>query len=103
MVESESACPFSGQLKFLFGNIFDCYGTLINFQMADVAREVFADRITPEQMPQFITDFAAYPDWNPFIRSIEGEALPQSKLKARLQPSGGRALAFNPTILNSRR
>ncbi|HKX84489.1 MAG TPA: ATP-binding protein [Pyrinomonadaceae bacterium] len=28
MVESEPVCPFSGQLKFLFGNIFDCYGTL---------------------------------------------------------------------------
>ncbi len=28
----------------------DCHGTLINFQMADLARELFADRIKPEDM-----------------------------------------------------
>ncbi len=39
---------------------FDCYGTLTNFQMKDLAREIFADRITAEQMPQFIANFAAY-------------------------------------------
>jgi len=39
---------------------FDCYGTLTRFRMKDMATEMFADRITPEQMPQFIKDFAAY-------------------------------------------
>ncbi len=39
---------------------FDCYGTLTRFRMKDMAQEMFADRITPEQMPQFIADFAAY-------------------------------------------
>jgi len=51
---------------------FDCYGTLINFQMADLARELFADRIKPEDMAQFTTDFARYRldevmgDWRPY-------------------------------------
>jgi 2-haloacid dehalogenase len=51
---------------------FDCYGTLINFQMADLAREVFADRIAPENMEQFTRNFAAYRldevicDWKPY-------------------------------------
>ncbi len=39
---------------------FDCYGTLIYFQMANMARELFSDRITAEQMPQFCKDFSAY-------------------------------------------
>jgi len=39
---------------------FDCYGTLTRFRMKDMAQEIFSDRITPEQMPQFIADFAAY-------------------------------------------
>ncbi len=39
---------------------FDCHGTLIYFQMAPMARKLFADRITPEQMPQFVDDFSAY-------------------------------------------
>ena len=51
---------------------FDCYGTLINFQMADVARELYADRIAPENMAKFTQDFSAYRldevmgDWKPY-------------------------------------
>lgn len=39
---------------------FDCYGTLINFEMAPKAREVFADRIAAADMDQFNRDFSAY-------------------------------------------
>lgn len=39
---------------------FDCYGTLIRFRMADMAREMFPDRIAPEKMEAFVKDFAAY-------------------------------------------
>lgn len=39
---------------------FDCYGTLTRFRMKDMATEMFADRVSPEHMPQFIKDFAAY-------------------------------------------
>jgi 2-haloacid dehalogenase len=51
---------------------FDCYGTLINFRMADVARELFAGRVAPERMHQFTRDFSAYRldevmgDWKPY-------------------------------------
>jgi 2-haloacid dehalogenase len=55
---------------------FDCYGTLINFQMADVARELFADRIAPENMLQFTRDFSSYRldevmgDWKPYDQIV---------------------------------
>ncbi|AWN15051.1 haloacid dehalogenase type II [Salinisphaera sp. LB1] len=40
---------------------FDCYGTLTNFQMTGLAKELFADRIPePERMARFCTDFGAY-------------------------------------------
>ncbi len=39
---------------------FDCYGTLTRFRMGEMTRELFADRIRPEQMEQFIADFTAY-------------------------------------------
>ena len=51
---------------------FDCYGTLIHFRMAETAREIFPDRIAPEQMESFVRDFAAYRldevlgAWKPF-------------------------------------
>ena len=55
---------------------FDCYGTLINFQMADVARELYADRIAPENLEQFTRDFSSYrldevmADWKPYNQVV---------------------------------
>jgi len=52
---------------------FDCYGTLIHFRMGDVARELFADRVAPDRMDQFVRDFSAYRldevmgDWKPYV------------------------------------
>ncbi len=39
---------------------FDCYGTLINFEMAPVARQVYADRLSGEALEVFCRDFSAY-------------------------------------------
>ncbi|MDE1186016.1 MAG: haloacid dehalogenase type II [Pantoea sp.] len=39
---------------------FDCYGTLINFDMAGAAERCFNDRVAPEAMRAFTTDFARY-------------------------------------------
>ncbi|MFU9138075.1 haloacid dehalogenase type II [Erwinia tasmaniensis] len=39
---------------------FDCYGTLINFDMAGAAAARFASRVSPEKMTAFTTDFAYY-------------------------------------------
>lgn len=50
---------------------------------------------------QLLTDFDAYPQWNPFIRSIEGKPEPNSKLKIFIQPSGARGMKFSPTVLKA--
>ncbi|WP_313688346.1 haloacid dehalogenase type II [Pantoea sp.] len=39
---------------------FDCYGTLINFDMAGAAERCFKERVAPEAMRAFTTDFARY-------------------------------------------
>ena len=39
---------------------FDCYGTLIDFQMSRMTRTMFAERIAANRMDAFITDFSAY-------------------------------------------
>ncbi|WP_062111908.1 haloacid dehalogenase type II [Aureimonas sp. AU40] len=39
---------------------FDCYGTLIYFEMAPVARALYADRVAPEAMDRFIADFSSF-------------------------------------------
>jgi len=39
---------------------FDCYGTLIYFEMAPAARRAYADRLTPEQLDAFCDAFSNY-------------------------------------------
>lgn len=56
---------------------FDCYGTLTRFQMAEMAQELFAARLAPAAMPQFVRDFSAYRrdevlgDWKPYADVIK--------------------------------
>ena len=46
-----------------------------------------------------LTDFASYPDWNPFIRRIEGEPRVGTRLTVTVQPPGERPMSFRPTVL----
>lgn len=46
-----------------------------------------------------LTDFARYPQWNPFIKSIEGQMQQGAKLRVVIQPPGGKAMTFTPTLL----
>lgn len=39
---------------------FDCYGTLTNFGMARMTREMFTDRIGADRIEEFVKTFAAY-------------------------------------------
>ncbi len=56
-------------------------------------------RATPERVWDVLTDFAAYPDWNPFIPHIAGPLVVGARLDARLRPPGGRGMRFRPTLL----
>ncbi|HEX7761087.1 MAG TPA: haloacid dehalogenase type II [Caulobacteraceae bacterium] len=55
---------------------FDCYGTLTKFRMGDMARELFPDRIAPENMDLFVKNFSAYRldevlgAWKPYAEVI---------------------------------
>lgn len=44
-------------------------------------------------------DFARYPQWNPFVSSIEGAPTIGSRLKVKIQPPGGNAMTFRPVVL----
>lgn len=56
---------------------------------------------TPDRVWEILTDFAAYPEWNPFIHMIQGQAAVGSKLEVRIEPPGGRAMTFKPTVLEA--
>lgn len=46
-----------------------------------------------------LIDFPAYPEWNAFIRQISGRPEVGTRLEVRIQPPGGRAMTFKPTVL----
>lgn len=46
-----------------------------------------------------LTDFGKYGEWNPFIRSIEGNKEIGARLNVFLQPSGTRGMRFRPMLL----
>lgn len=49
---------------------------------------------------QVLTDFAAYPEWNPLIVEARGEAAAGKRLRIRVRLPGWPAMAFRPTVLH---
>ena len=54
---------------------------------------------TPERVWTILVDFPAHPEWNPFVRSIKGVAKKGEQLAVSIQPAGGKAMTFRPTVL----
>ena len=54
-----------------------------------------------ERVWEVLTDFAAYPAWNPFITKLEGTARVGERLAITVQPPGGTAMSFKPTVLRA--
>jgi hypothetical protein len=46
-----------------------------------------------------VTDFARYPDWNPFIIELDGQAEAGSRLRATFALSGRRTRTFTPVVV----
>ena len=48
-----------------------------------------------------LTDFAAFPTWNPFVTQAQGEIREGARLRVRIEPPGGRVMTFTPTVLRA--
>ena len=53
---------------------------------------------TPERVWAVLTDFPAHREWNPFIRQISGKVAVGERLHVQIEPRGGRAMKFKPTV-----
>jgi len=56
---------------------------------------------SPERVWQVLSNFDAYPEWNPFMRSVTGPCAAGSRLTVRIEPPGARGMTFRPTIVKA--
>jgi hypothetical protein len=52
-----------------------------------------------ERVWDALTNIADYPTWNPFMPHLAGTLAPGERLEVRLEPPGGAAMTFRPTVL----
>jgi len=54
---------------------------------------------TPQQVWSVFSDFETYPHWNPFIKKVNGNMTPGSKLGIRLEQPGSKGMNIAPALL----
>ena len=59
--------------------------------MKEISSEIEVNA-PPERVWQVLSNFAAYPNWNPFIRGVAGRAKTDSQVALQLQPPGGKTV-----------
>ncbi len=67
-------------------------------------KEVFSEveiQAPAERIWQVLTDFASYPEWNPFIRRISGQPKEGTRLKVYIEPPRAKGRTFHPKILKA--
>ena len=48
---------------------------------------------------QILTDFSAYPEWNPHIRQVRGNPQVGGRLTIHSRPEGGRTVVLRPMVI----
>ena len=70
--------------------------------MHDIHTEIEIDA-SPDVVWNVLTDFESYPEWNPFVRSIQGESNRGAKLEVVLDQSlgegGGKTMTMRPRVV----
>lgn len=64
----------------------------------EIDTEILIDA-TPEKIWAILTKFENYPDWNPFIKTINGEVKVGNKITTRIDPPNSKEMTFKPKIL----
>lgn len=68
--------------------------------MKDLRTEIIIDA-SAQIVWQTLTDFESYPEWNPFIQSIEGNTELDSELRATLSANGMKPMVIKPKVTDS--
>lgn len=52
-----------------------------------------------ERVWKVLSDFNAYPEWNPFIKSVIGQPVQGTRLKIIIQPGEAKPMRFSPRVI----
>ncbi len=69
--------------------------------MAKEIRTEIEIEASAEGVWNLLTDFAHFPEWNPFIRQVKGSASTGNQLTVTIQPPGGKTMTFKPHVLDA--
>jgi hypothetical protein len=67
--------------------------------MREISTEIEIDA-PAARVWQVLTDFAAFPDWNPFMTIAEGDLVEGGHIRVALHAPGHRTMQFRPTLLS---
>lgn len=67
--------------------------------MAKTIQTTIRIAATPDKVWNVLTAFHAYPEWNPFIKSLSGDVKTGNTITVRLEPPGGKGMTFKPEVL----
>lgn len=52
----------------------------------------------PPVVWEVLLEFDSYPEWNPFVKSIEGLPVEGERLRVRIEPPDSRGMTFTPAV-----
>lgn len=70
----------------------------VDLRTTRTIRSAIEIRAPQDAVWQVLTDFAAYPEWNPHIRQVRGEPRVGGRLTIRSQPPKGRPVVLRPVV-----
>lgn len=56
-------------------------------------------KANPGRIWEILMEFEKYPEWNPFVRTIEGDVATGKRIKVFICPPGEKGMVFKPQIL----
>ena len=54
----------------------------------------------PEKVWKVLTNFAQFPNWNPFLKSLTGKMEVGQKITVTIAPAGQKPMTFSPQVLS---
>ncbi|KPL23475.1 MAG: hypothetical protein AMS23_06590 [Bacteroides sp. SM1_62] len=65
--------------------------------MKEIRTEIIINT-SKEKVWSILTNLGEYPDWNPFIRSLEGQAVKDTRLVATFKLKDSKPMIFKPVV-----